>query len=161
MNAGELTQAFLIAERLERAYPHAAGTHVLRGRLELARLSFEAAGAALERAVRIDARNAAAHLYLGIALRRLGQDDKALERFEMAKKLDPANGEAWLESGRLRAERGELEEAARELQSAVRLRPQAAPAYNLLAQTLRKLGRPEEAAVFAAKFLELSRAARP
>lgn len=156
MHSGQVTDAFHTAEQLQKRHAEEPETYVLRGRLELADLSFEKAAAAFRRAVALRDADAPAHFYLGLSLRRLGSDQQALEQFRRALSFDPNYSEAHFEYGRLLFDLGEWEKAAGAFSAVIRLSPNLAVAYNLMSQTQRKLGKSEEAERYLARFKELA-----
>ncbi len=161
MHRGQITEAFDTARRVVNRYPSAPEGHVLLGRLELANLEFEKAASAFRRTLELRPTDAAASYYLGLTYRRLGSDAEALKQFEAALAIRPEYPDALLEYGRLLYDLGQYEKAGRAIAGAIRVSPRAPAAYNLMAQTQRKLGKPEEAAKYQARFKELMMKQRP
>jgi tetratricopeptide (TPR) repeat protein len=81
------------------------------GRCEYRAGRFEPARDALHNAIGRDPRDAEARLYLGLALRALGQPELAEKQLEMVAELDPAlAGDALLVAGASRLQRGDTKQ---------------------------------------------------
>jgi Flp pilus assembly protein TadD len=85
-----------------------AAKYFKEGLAEVENGDYEAAIAALEKAVKDDPKNANAYNFLGFSYRKLGDFDKAFENYERALALEPGHlganeyiGEAYLETGNL------------------------------------------------------------
>ncbi|MBI2681285.1 MAG: tetratricopeptide repeat protein [Candidatus Solibacter usitatus] len=156
LEAGRIDDALRGARFLVEKYPKAPDGFVLSGRVQLSDLAFDRAQADLQRALALDPRDPEAWYYLGICQRRLDRDDAAAASFEKATSLNPSHSDAWLEYGRLLYDTGAYQKAGPALATTIKLRPNLAIAYNLMAQTQRKLGRSEEAARYLAQFKKLS-----
>ena len=99
----------------------------------------QAAGALAE-AVALDPDYAPAHLFYGVALRRLGRMNEAREHLRRAAELDPRNPLAELELGQI-ALTGRRFDAAREhLTRALDRNPRQSEAHAAMAQVCRALG---------------------
>jgi tetratricopeptide (TPR) repeat protein len=68
--------------------------YLFGGKLGVARKDFQAAVPELEKAIRLDPRNAYAHYYAGIAYSNTGRPDKMAEQFQLFLKLAPDAPEA-------------------------------------------------------------------
>lgn len=129
-------QAGLIHERLgqpERALeafrraaqlaPHIVAHHLEAGRLALQLNQPEIAAPHLEATIRADRQQRAAYGLLGDAYLALGRQDEALQVYQHAATLEPANVAHRLRLGRLYRRRGALDQALAHLQVAVSLAP--------------------------------------
>ncbi len=81
------------------AAPDSAVSHVVTGRIELSELNLESARAAFKRALALESKDAGAHHYLGLALRKLGQDAQALPELQQASRLNPVQAAYHFEYG--------------------------------------------------------------
>jgi len=87
---------------------HRPEASLLLGRLLLQLDRPGQAAAELERALVLDPESGPAHLFLGLALKRLGRSDEAEPHFRLAAESTPElSGEAWLLAGLARLERGD------------------------------------------------------
>ena len=87
---------------------HRPEASLLLGRLLLEQGRPEQAIPELERAVALDPGSGPAHLFLGLALKRVGRGDEAERNFRFAAETTPElRGEAWLLAGLARLERGD------------------------------------------------------
>jgi tetratricopeptide (TPR) repeat protein len=89
--------------------------------------------------------DAAAHFYLGHALRDQRKLDEAIGAFRAAVRLEPDAAEAHTCLGITLADQGKLEEAITELRAAIRIEPHNAGAHLNLGFALRKKGELAEA----------------
>jgi len=101
--------------------------------------------AAIEAAIRLNARVAPFHNNLGIILGKLGQAERAAASFRKALALDPGYAEAHNNLGDLLQGESRLNEAMACYREALRLNPRYAEAHNNLGNALMEAGRPEEA----------------
>ncbi len=72
LDSGDNSEARILAARLMTAAPNSAVSHVVTGRIELSELNLESARVAFEEALALESKDAGAHHYLGLALRKLG-----------------------------------------------------------------------------------------
>jgi protein O-mannosyl-transferase len=86
------------------------------------------------------------HHNLGLVLMARGRADLAIPEFESALRLRPDGRESHVQLGSALLERGRLAEAESHLKAALDLDARDADARRLLAETLRREGRPDEAA---------------
>ncbi len=107
---------------------------------------YKEALADFDKALALDPNNAAAHANKGRAFAALQRYDEALAACDKALALNPRLSEAWLGRGAALAALDRPDEAYRRLTSSrARRRPQAAEAHAGIGNTLRDLGRLEEA----------------
>ncbi|HUG20533.1 MAG TPA: tetratricopeptide repeat protein [Planctomycetaceae bacterium] len=85
------------------------------------------------------------HFHLAEALYRQGKIDAALERSHVVVELDHNYVEAWTQIGCLHGEMHEYEEALDSFEIALRVHPDCPEAHWFRADTLRELGRTQEA----------------
>jgi|SRR5579862_1424239 len=160
LDGGRVEEALRAARHLIEKYPNASEGWVLSGRIQLSDLAFDRAQADLQRAIALNPRDPEAWYYLGISQRRLDRDSEAEVSLEKATSLNPGNADAWLEYGRLLFDVAAYQKAGPALATTIKLKPNLAIAYNLMAQTQRKLGNPGEATRYLAQFKKLSSQAR-
>ncbi len=72
LDSGDSSEARILAARLMTVAPNSAVSHVVTGRIELSELNLESARVAFEEALALESKDAGAHHYLGLALRKLG-----------------------------------------------------------------------------------------
>ncbi len=106
------------------------------------------AACVLQRAVHLAPDKAVAHAWLGEALRRLGQDDKALRHLREAVRLDSTAPLGWLLLGTALLHRGELSAAREALLHAQRLDPANPAPCLLLADLKARQGRYHEVPIW-------------
>jgi len=111
--------------------------------------------AAIEAAIRLNARVAPFHNNLGIILGKLGQAERAAASFRKALALDPGYAEAHNNLGDLLQGESRLNEAMACYREALRLNPRYAEAHNNLGNALMEAGRPEEAVLHLQQALEI------
>jgi predicted O-linked N-acetylglucosamine transferase (SPINDLY family)/dTDP-4-amino-4,6-dideoxygalactose transaminase len=140
---GSMDQAFGQAQALALRYPAdplglkiQAAVHRMRG-------TPEAAVAAMERVLRIDAGDAEAHANLGILLNELGRHTEAETALESARSLAPDDADVWNNLGIALQHKSVDAEAA--FRRALALAPDHVNALNNLAQRLQEQGRTSEA----------------
>jgi len=95
------------------------------------------------------------HFHLAEALYRQDKVDAAHERYHVVVELDHNYIEAWIQIGCLRAEMHEYEEALEAFQIVLKIHPECAEALWFQADTLRELGRFDEAVEVWQRYLEL------
>jgi len=102
----------------------------------------------LQKAVELQPSSAQAHLYLGIALHRIGKREshtKAIEEFDTAVRLDPDCARAWYQKGIAQADLGKLEfrfleQSVDSFKEAIRINPTYQEAWFNAGVAHRKLG---------------------
>jgi len=116
---------------------------------------YEAAIAALKKALELDPASAEAHVFLAKAYTESGRMDEGLAEAETALASDPKS--YWVQSGYgyVRALRAEWELAVPPYREAVTLQPNFAFLQLLLAEALRETGQYDEAIAFARGALKL------
>jgi tetratricopeptide (TPR) repeat protein len=115
--------------------------------------------AVVSKMARLAPNNARAYKDLGLAYYRAGRDDEAAIELQMMALLGHEDGEALGAMGQIHLNAGRLERALSSLRRAVALAPTLAQARYVLARTLQRLGRIDEANRELAEFDKL-RAAR-
>jgi len=106
--------------------------------------------------VRKRPRNARAHANLGVALRRLGRPQEAMQHYELSLNLKPEDPKTHNNMGNVLAELGRFEEAYAHYQTALRLRPEDAETHNNLGAFFLKIrNNPQKAVAHFEKSLSL------
>ena len=98
----------------------------------------------------IDAMNADAASYMGMAMAKKGEPALAIQHFETALRIDPNRQPIWLRRGIALSDIGRLTDALGSFDRAVALRPDDDEVHVNRAATLYRLGRFEDAHVVAA-----------
>ena len=101
--------------------------------------------ALVEEALKIDAKDAAAHALKSTVLLRAGRFDEALAAAHAAVAADPSSADAQFAVGRLYAIRGDDNAARSAFQAALRINPRASAAQVALASVESQVGASEEA----------------
>jgi len=96
-------------------------------------------------AIAITKNNETAHLNLGDALQKIGQNAGAMAECRAVLKINPDSVEAHNNLGNLFDDAGRLDEAMAEYQAALRINPKYVAAHNNLGSLLVELGRLDEA----------------
>jgi hypothetical protein len=109
------------------------------------------AEAALDAALALDPRTAAAWRARGDAFRRLGRRAEALHAYKQATELDPTDGAAWLGRGDVLLSFGGLDDALADYERAIELVPRSLEAWYGKHEALGRLGRREERALAASQ----------
>ena len=155
LKAGRLERAeTLVRQALGETPDHPDGLHML-GLIAYRRGDFEDAAGHIARAIAESGAISAHHANLGLALRALGRNDEALESYQKAVDIDPANASALNDMGNLLADLGRPEDAVRSYRSAIEAEPSTALAHHNLGVALKGLGRPREAARSHRKALDI------
>lgn len=110
----------------------------------------------LEKAVILEPRNVEAYNNLGLALRKLGEKDKALEQYQKALSVQPDCAECLNNLGVLYLSDRQLGEAKAQFQKALQMRPEYADPHFHLALVAEAEGRVDEAKGHYRKFTELA-----
>lgn len=132
-------------EHRVQKYPDDYAANLDLGELKLSRLDSQGAVSALETAVHVDPRQSQGHNILGAALGRTGRGREAIQEFEIALKIDPANVNARynLVFGLVKA--GRLGDAAGNMEQVVAAFPKDASLHNLWGELLAQEGKYPEA----------------
>ena len=155
LKAGRLARAeTLVRQALGKNPAHPDGLHML-GLIAYRRGDFEDAAGHITRAIAESGAISAHHANLGLALRALGRNDEALESYEKAVDIDPANALALNDRGNLLADLGRPEDAVRSYLGAIEADPASALAHHNLGVALKGLGRPREAVDSHRKALDI------
>lgn len=115
----------------------------------------EAAIAAFNEAIKLNADNASAHFFKGVILRQQKKLDEALPELEKAKTLDPKDADCWYEWGDALLGKGDKPQAKAALEEAVRLDPKHASALYSMAVLDAEDGRIEAGLEKCLKVIEL------
>jgi len=142
---GRIDDAIEETRRVAAEVPESAETHHLLGNLLKQRGSYEEAARSLGTAARLNPRQAAVWLNLGVACLEMSKLGRAEECFRQALALEPLRPEARNILGHTLLLRGRCTDAARELKRALELRPGYAAAHDNLARVLKAQGRAAEA----------------
>ena len=155
LKEGRLERAEKLARQALVEIPgHPDGLHML-GLIAYRRGDFEDAAGHIARAIAESGGISAHHANLGLALRALGRTDDALESYQKAIDIDPANATALNDMGNLLADLGRLEDAVRAYQRALEADPGLALAHHNLGVALCGMGRPRKASVSHRKALQI------
>ena len=155
-NSGLLEEAGKIALAMTQSYPSypfAWKTYgAILGRLGRLEESLEA----IQKVIRLNPFDAAAHLNLGITFNELGRVEEAEASFREAIRLQPGFVEAHNSIANIFKVLGRFEEAEAGFREAIRLRPEYAVAHNNLGMVLSELGRYFEAETHYRKAINLN-----
>jgi tetratricopeptide (TPR) repeat protein len=155
LKAGRLERAEkLVRQALGYIPEHPDGLHML-GLIAYHRGDYTDAAGHIARAIACSGGISAHHANLGLALRALGRNGEALESYQKAVDIDPANATALNDMGNLLADLGRPEDAIRAYLAAIEADPALAQAHHNLGVALKGLGRPREAAGSHRKALEI------
>jgi protein O-GlcNAc transferase len=152
---GRSYQADALCTQVLQAIPHHYGALHLRGLIALEAGELERGIELIERSLRSNPRQAAAHSNIGNALLSAGQAEPALQRLEHAVRLSPDYVPALYNRANVLRELKRHEEALRGYDQTLRLRPDHALALNNRGLTLAQLTRTEEALASFRRALEL------
>lgn len=142
--AGDIGGATALLRELAARFPDDAQVLFYLGTAELQSGNPAASADLLARSARQLA-NPTTYNNLGLALRRLAQDDRALAAFEQALRLDPGYADAHFNKGIALQARREFEAALLSYDNAIRCKPAFANAYSNRGAVLRELRRLDEA----------------
>jgi tetratricopeptide (TPR) repeat protein len=154
---GDLTQAREAALQATRLSPSFGFAWARLAELEFGFGRTEAAGSALQRALALAPRHAAAVTLQGFQLCARLKIPAALEAFERALALDPALGNAWLGRGLCRIRQGQVRAGLEDLETAAAVEPQRALFRSYLGKAFATAGD----ATRAQKELDLARQLDP
>jgi len=96
-------------------------------------------------AIAVTKNNDTAHLNLGDALQKIGQNDGAMAEYRAVLKINPDSKEAHNNLGNMFDDAGHPDEAMAEFQAALRINPKFVAAHNNFGSLLVELGRFDEA----------------
>lgn len=146
LKAGRLKPAEkLVRQALRESPEHPDGLHML-GLIAYRRGDYQDAAGHIAQAIAESGGISAHHANLGLALRAMGRNGEALESYQKAVDIDPANATALNDMGNLLADLGRPEDAVRAYLSAIGAEPALALAHHNLGVALKGLGRSREAA---------------
>ncbi len=117
---------------------------------------YRTAARALEKAVRLEPRHAAAQLWCGVALWKSGHDDRAIMHFMTAAQLEPSNPLPLEYAAFVQAERGEWLEVAKRLNEAFRRMPDSPRILNAMGVASLMRGNPSASHAQLAQALRVS-----
>lgn len=92
-------KAMLQFKRSVEVAPNFLPAHVVLAKMAMENEDYAGAEEHLRKILQADAKNAAAHVDLGVAYKGMGQFDKALQEYEVAEKLDPELPAIYLNKG--------------------------------------------------------------
>ena len=151
----EYTRALAAAEEIVELRG-APSDWMAKGKTEIEIGQFEEALASFEKALELDAEDAAAWRNRGFALGNLGRNEEALASFEKTLELNAKYGAAWHGQGVALGGLGRYDEALVPYEKAVELNPEDAEAWRNRGFTLGNLGRYEEALASYERAVELN-----
>lgn len=137
-------EAWEIVEAVLANDPESVQGQFVAGKFQLAEGRAEEAATSLRRVLDQQA-SATSHVLLGEAYKRLEQPDLARREFQRALQLDARNAQARLSLAALYLQTGEFDSAEREARAATAAHPNDSQAKLLLANTLIRVERREEA----------------
>ena len=108
--------------------PGDADVQIRAGRLLMMAGLFRDARARAEQALKVDSKNAEAHILLGNVLAGLKDDEGAVEAIETGIQLDPKKARGYLELGELQLNRGASDAAEDAFKTAVEVAPESVSA---------------------------------
>jgi protein O-GlcNAc transferase len=142
---GDLARAEAICIRLLRLQPAHAGAWHLRGLLALQQSNLERGIAHIRKSLALNARQPAAHVNAGTALRLLGRNADAAAHFASALEMIPNDPALLLQQGNLLFELARYEDALASYDRAARVQQPSVELLNNRGNALRELARHEEA----------------
>jgi tetratricopeptide (TPR) repeat protein len=148
-------------EQVAKIAPNLPTVEYQLGYIDFERANYAAAEGHFRKEIATDPSLAAAYLYLGTTLRRLGRNSEALPFLAQAVMRDPNYILAYNELATSQIEAGKLEDALRTLQKGEKRFPQETAFPVQLAGLLRRLGRSEEAKREAKKATRLNNQNKP
>ena len=155
-DAGQLEEGLRWTQRAIAADPASASPHFVAGRLWQGAGRLPEAESSYRRAVELQPQHARAHNNLGSVLHMQGRLEAALTAYRRALDLDPGLPQANQNYASIVRDTGALARAADRLPAATpRAHPNDAMAFNDLGNTLRELGRHDEALAAYARALAL------
>jgi protein O-mannosyl-transferase len=96
-------------------------------------------------ALEVTENNRVAHDGLGVALRRKGKTDEAIQQLQESLRINPGCFDVYINLGVAFEQKGQIDEAIRQYQEALRLKPDCATAHNDLGVALGRKGQTDEA----------------
>ena len=153
--AGKLTEAAALYNKILEDTPDNADAAFLRGTLYLQQGNHGASCALLEKSIALKPDNAMAHNNLGTALKEQGELDKAVICYKRAIELKPDYTEAHNNLGITLQESGKLDEAVMCYKRVVKLKPDHVIAYNNLGAALKGQGSLDKAVMSYKRAVEL------
>lgn len=138
-----------------RLDPHYDPAYLLLGIAKLEQGDFNAAQAALRKAVILQPGTALFHRELGVALFKGGSLTGSKKELDEALTIDPESAQAYFWRAQVLASQGNRRKAIADLETAIALQPHYANAYSELAQLYSADGQLQKAAAILAKRKEL------
>jgi Flp pilus assembly protein TadD len=108
---GDLNKSLKTVDRSIALNPSVSKSHVLRGRILLEQGRLQDARDAFVQAEQLNPDNVDAHYFLGIIHERVGESDKAVERYTRAMELDSGNAQYLIAAAETLVQAGQLERA--------------------------------------------------
>jgi len=109
--SGDLKKALKSVDRSIALSPNVPKSHVLRGRISMEQSNMEQAFKSFARASELDASNAEAPYYMGIAYERIAQPQKAMEFYSKAADIDPESAQYAIATAEAMTDIGQVDEA--------------------------------------------------
>jgi predicted O-linked N-acetylglucosamine transferase (SPINDLY family) len=153
--AGRLSEAEGICQKVHRAQPHNADALYLLGLIAHDRGDYALAAELTRKAIALNGSVAVYHYCLGMILTARGEFEQAVASYERAIALRPDHAEAHNDLGDALSRLGRKQEALVHFQRALSINPQLAEVHNNLGLVLKSLGRLDEAVPCFQQYLAL------
>lgn len=150
---GRYPEALEALARAQKAEPKNLSPLINRGNVHLAMGDGTRAAETFRRLARAAPKDPEIQRLLGVALRLTGDFDKALRQFELARRLNPRSGRAWLDAGRLLRDIGRLAEAVELVERGIAAAGATQDLVSAKAHLLRAAGRHDEARAYLAELV--------
>ncbi len=109
--AGEMDKSDKFINSSIKSSPSVPKSYVLKGRIQLEKGDLEQAMLAFQKAEALDPKNIDAKYFQGIVFERFTQPDKALEQYQAAADLEPANAQYAVAAAETMVDLGRLDDA--------------------------------------------------
>ena len=143
--AGKLTEASLIYQKVLEQQPEHIDANFLLGSLNLQTGNLDKASELLEKAVSLKPDHVEAHNNLGTVFQNQGKLDEAVERYNRAVNLAPDYAEVFYNLGSIFNKQRKFDKAIEHFKQAISLRPDDYEAHLNIGNSFKELGKFEEA----------------